>query len=323
MKKIKSLFLVAIVAFMLVFASCQKEECITDQQSSVVSYIDIKDVAFVGKEGNLKSLPIGSTRTYTYLINQSEGGSLFPAPAPNPYSPYKLLGEQLFFVNSAPWIFWNDPAHNPETFDMTGVYSNYSPTVPSRMVCIVKNLQGQASYLGISDFTPNVNLFPLAINNQQIGALAKVNAQGLKGIPGVEVTGITITIDKMAKVDTLATAITSGPTTTATGAVWPTWKYVGSPSSQTFTLTAAQVTAALDGDVEIYNHVELNILPDAKITIAVQIAGITSTQIVDAPAIGKGIKLILKTDKEGWYDSNGAVINENPLVVESKDVYFE
>lgn len=310
MKKFQ-ISLLAIVAIMLIaFSSCT--DSITDKSSTGVSYIE--NATFIPQESNLKSLPIGATRTYTYLINGTTGIGA--------YAPYELLGEELFFENSAPWVFWQNASHNPETFDMNGVYSNYSPTVQSRMVCEVKNLAGKSTHLGISDFFPSANLFPLSINNQRIGAIIKFNADDLKGIANTPLTGITITVDQMAPVDVLATATTPSNVTTVAGvATWPNWKYIGNASSQTFTITPAQLAAT--GDVTIYDDVELNILPSATITVSVQIGGITATKTVAGPAIGKGILLNLKTDKVGWYDSNNAVIKENNLVVDPKDLYFE
>lgn len=317
MKKIQILF-VAIVAVMFsaIFTSCNEkpDEC----KTSDVSWFD---GSFIGKEGNLKSLAIGATRTYTYLIGENEGGPTFPAPSPNPYSPYKLLKENLFFKNSEPWLFWKDYTNNPETFGMNGVYSNFSPNRQSRMTCEVKNSDGKSTHLGISDFLPNANLFPLTINNQRIGAIGRFNADGIKNIPNAAFTGLTITIDQMAQVDVFATSITSGPTTVAGVPAWPTWQYVGNATSQTFVITAEQLAAT--GDVTFYDGVELNILPTATITVSVQIAGITVTQTVAGPAIGEGINLVFETDNAGWYDSNNATINENNLLVKPKVVTFE
>jgi len=322
MKKLFVIFAVAFIAITMA-TSCQKTDDILSTDE-IVSYIDGEYVAQEADAMMYKSAPIASQRRFTYLIGENQGGA---APAGNIYSPYKLLDNSLFIANTEPWNFWKQSAgHNPETFDLTNVYSNLSPTVQSRMVCEVLNAQGKVSHLGIVDFLPSSNLFPLTIVNKRVGAKILVNKDDVANIPNVPLQSIEIKAS-MAPVDILATIKTSKGTVNPNGTLpvvgnpnangWPNFVY-GATAVRTF-----NVNLGPTGDILLYNEVEENIVPGTQIDVIVKIAGVTITKQVSAPAVGYGIKIIIETDKEGWYDSQWMNPTEEDLAITVTTVKIE
>lgn len=321
--KMKKLFVIFAVAFIAITmaTSCQKTDDILSTDE-IVSYIDGEYVAQEADAMMYKSAPTALQRRFTYLIGENQGGA---APAGNIYSPYKLLDGSLFIAQTEPWLFWSNTAHNPETFGLTNVYSNLSPTVQSRMVCEVLNAQGKVSHLGIVDFLPSSDLFPLTIINKRVGAKILVNKDDVANIPNVPLQSIEIKAS-MAPVDVLATIKTSKATVTPLGDDpsdnpntngWPNFVY-GATAVQTF-----NVNLGSTGDILLYNEVEENIVPGTQIDVIVKIADVTITEHVSAPAVGYGIKIIIETDKEGWYDSQLMNPTEEDLAITVTTVKIE
>ena len=308
------------MAVMLVFASCQKEEIAQPNLSGSVGVIAASYVADDGGNLGFKSAPvtpIGVHHVWSYYIDN-------PAQAPaDPYDNYKLLNGDLFIYGSDPWDFWSVASNNPITFDMTQVYSNYSPTVQSRMVCQTLDADNQVAYLGIVDFLPNSNLFPLTIINRRLGDILIANADQLKSKPGYNFMSIQVKAN-MGVINPFKTWMTSGGTNSA----WPTFVY-DSESIVTFDVNEAGDDLLYDGlDKKIIgvDHVfTVNGQPTTlkAVEVVVVVDGYSASAWAPVPGPGYGLKLLITTDKKGWYDSQTIGVTEKDITVAVETVKIE
>lgn len=292
---IKSLSIgIAIVAVMLMFASCKKEV----NNSTKQEYAKFVSGEVLIKEGDvsLKSVPVGITRyLYTY---KGVVGSL------------ALVDGSEFLPESAANIFWlSSSNNNPSNFlANVSVHSSYIPAMQIRMIAKTVDVSSKPAYLGIWDGIPTAASFPITIQGRRLGDVLTLNTDALTALPGYTNMSFDVVYTK-SLIDVNQTALTSPITTTD----WPVYVY-SSSSTTTTTLDATK-----NGGLRtIYDDVDAKIT--GTITINIHVDNTIITVTTPAPVLGHGLALTLKTTKIGWYDSATMGITDQPITVDSRDL---
>lgn len=306
----------ALVAFMFVFTSCEKEE-IANSVNSVSYFIGGEAVAQIGDmDENLKSAPIKpSVGGYiwgvecTYLGNQM------------------LVDGSMFFSGSVAQLDWNKPGSiNPYTnntiwnpvFFAAGSNSSfhitYCPTLPLKVWTKVVSEGSSSSipsYIGITSIpAPSVENFPLPVKCRRLGDRVRLNAKALTDLPGYS--------NWSFKLEYVANTIDVGATIAAnasTDSEWPTYSYSGSPAN----LSATAGSADADGDRTIVDVLTYKIGGafdfdlDGNGTIGAGETGLMKLTIyydnasivkyVAPPSLGKSKKITLSTKNVGYHHS--------------------
>lgn len=295
MKKVKFLF-VALMAVMLVtFTACEKEDVL--QSVKYAAVVDGGDVMFADNDITLKSAP-------------TTGGHNFECYRKYVTSSWEFVDGSEFLPGSAAALDWstgNGLNRSPWYANGTGVYVTYCPVLPMRFVSkATSGANGTAiSYLGIYDFTPNANSFPITLNGRRLGDVLQINTDALTALPGYSNMSFDVTYTKNL-IDVDGT-IKNSTADTKTG--WPNYSYTGDPIVDTAHLSGAGL-----GVQTIYDGLEYTITD--TITVAINVDGTTIKKKTAAPGSDKGLKITLTTNKVGWYNSGIINLTDVDITVE-------
>lgn len=305
MKKIRNFMMLALAVAMVFATSCKKN----DDLSSSKAPKAVKTIAasYSTKINDLKALPGNGTRTWTmYAKNSSFYGTQFLA----------LVKGDEFITGSAAYNFWSTAGNNPVTFDISqAVYSNLTPDEDLRLVTETRlektNPLSPIAYLGVIDFNPGKAQFPLTINSFRLGDILQINADALTNKPGGQNLVIKVKFNKKP-IDLTATETQTsftGVNVNAPGGQefkWDDIKY-GSQVAVAETTIGTGLVTLLD------NYVDK--VFDVTITITETGSGLSVEKNVTAFSAGQGMKLVLSTDKIGWYDSATMGFNDKDITV--------
>ena len=312
MKKLSLLFVVAFMA-VIIFSCSKKDDNVVAPTNK---YVETIAGSFIAHDGDitLKSAPIGVNRTWTmYARNSSFYGN----------TPFALVRGLEFITGSVAYNYWSNTANNPVTFSATQpVYSNLTPAEDLRIISESKDAADKVAYLGILDFNPSQVNFPLTVNCFRLGDVLTINTNALTSLPGGDKLSISVAYN-LAPINLAATKIAP---VTADGTVpngkqfqWSDAIY-GDPVASTKTIGS--------GDFVVYEGLDSKVMGEIVITITDTYTGMVNDQAVakiTLPAIqaadpGKGMKIILKTNKIGWYDSGIINFSDKDITVEVVEV---
>jgi len=302
MKKLMNLCSVVcfatVVAFFIV--SCKKDLGSKKDPEVKINYVESVQASFIAEQHDvsLKSGivdPVLVNRTWTMLARNSKfyGNVPFALVKGNEFPPY-----------SDARIYWSNPANNPTTYPVNqGVYSNLTPVEDVRLITEVKDAANKVAYLGIVDFNPTSANFPLKVPSFRLGDILQINANALTSLPGGQNLTISVKFN-LYPVDVEATKIGTisgtGGTPNGTSFTWADVHY-GSPVLTTIT--------AGSGDFVLYQGIDSKVKGDIIITITDGGSSLVLEPIA-ARGPGLGAKIVLTTNKVGWFDSKDI---EDPL----------
>ncbi|MDP4292025.1 MAG: hypothetical protein Q8908_13160 [Bacteroidota bacterium] len=295
MKKIQLLIMVLLLVAVY---SCKKESTNQPATSQYVKYIP---ASFNIQSSQLKAAP-PATAFYDMIV--------YKGTKPN----FSYVDGSEFFPGSTPQIEWAAWAKYPHYFGSPFVAITYCPIMPLRTVTEIFNNEKNVAYLAINDFTPDKSLFPLAITCKRLGDVLIVNKDAIASIPGYH---FDVKVDyELSTIDVENTGKNSWATP---GDTWPQYLYSGTTQNSK-TLLASDNGA--NGDVSIYDDVQAKI---TGITLTITDANSNTTIVkpVDPSAIGKGLKLVLKSTNTGWYDSGNPNITSEDITVVPEDVNID
>lgn len=273
----------------MVLFSCNKEEEIPVEKN----YVNAIEGEFIAAEGDitLKSAPVGVTRTWSMYTNNAD---FYPAGL------WSLVDGREFIENSTPYLFWSNSANNPVSFSAgQEVYSNLTPDENLRIVLETKDGNGDVAYLGILDFNPDAQSFPLTVNGYRLGDVLTVNTDDVTTLPGFGNLVVTVEYN-LAPIDLAATKLANVTGTegipNGTQFQWSDIVY-GSEVAQSTVVSGG-------GDVVLYDGLAHKVVGDIKITITeTGNASLNIVKTITANGAGLGMKIVLETDKIGWFDS--------------------
>jgi hypothetical protein len=273
MKKLSSIFVVALMAVTL-FSCNKKDDVVAPQQ-----YASFVSGQFLANDGDitLKSAPLVGGHVFDFYKKAD---------------PWSLIDGSEFLPGSAPALDWTGNFEGKYWFAAgQGIWCTYCPVLPLRVVIkATEGAQGSTvSYLGIKDVTPNAASFPITVQDRRLGDKLTLNTDALTALPGYTNLSFSVSYDKSI-IDIDQTAMTSP----ATDVSWPEYKYSGVASVVDQLVTGA-------GDVTVYDGLDAKIT--GTITIKINVDNTTITKTVDASELGHGMAITLKTTKVGWYDS--------------------
>jgi hypothetical protein len=305
----KNLSLLLMVLVLVAFGSCKKENV---KQPEAATFAKTIAGTYIAKDGDItfKALPAGAKRTWTMLaINGTN--TFYPTPAG-----FTLVDGREFITNSAAYNFWHNSANNPVNFGPTeSVYSNLTPVEDLRIISELKDASDKVICLGMLDFKPDQASFPLTVNTFRLGDVLQINTDAITHLPGGSNLTITATYN-LAPVDLVATKV--GPLT-GTGGVpnghqfrWEDIIY-GPEVSHTVTVGA--------GDVVLYEGLDQKAMGSVTITISeTGNGGSVITKTVPTQGAGKGMMMLLSTNRIGWYDSGTISFSDKDIDVKIIDV---
>jgi len=324
MKKVRIL-LVAIVAVMLVFVSCEKEAL--DENPN------LSDVAFVAgtasvQDGDilLKSEPVAGSRDWYnfYKIAIVDAWSLLGKP------------NTPFLHESAAENDWVTGA-NPVNLSLANLLSlTYAPYCYNRMVSVTKAADGTPMYLGIKDFDYPQHNFNITMKGRQLKDYLSVDFKDL------QVRGYKFIISGSYDLETIDLAKTM-ITSSGTDAGWPNYSYVSaSAEHKTFSVECLwdgisitpSITADANGDYILfdgYGKEITNLSITYSIEQEIQAAGVPpsgqyspwKTNVpVDCSAsiIGQGVAFEFTTNAVGYEGGNVTLLEDVKIVVIPKVV---
>lgn len=328
MKKVKN----SIVAFMAValfavftLGSCQKlGEDEGMQPNKGVTKVAVINGDYILKNGDItttneKSADLGQVNiTWTMLTDNT----LF-YPTPGLYGgKWSLVDGREFITGSVADNFWSNSANNPVTFPTTGtgVYSNQTPDENVRLIAETKNAANEVVFLGMVDFNPSAANFPLTVNGFRLGDSLVINADAITSLPGGQYLTVTASFD-LAPIDLAATKMknsVSGTHTTPSGTQFEWSDIVYGPAvPTTVTIGSGNFTALSTLAGKIMGNIRIT-LSETGVPYQPS-ATIWAEKAAKGP--GQGLKLTLKTNKIGWYDSG--IINWHNEDIELVDEDLE
>jgi len=300
MKKLYVMFSVVLVS-MFVFISCSKElSTVSDGPTKVgviAGQITVDDYDLTFKSAPVT--PIGVTRIW-YMYKKD-----IIAP-----SGWSLVNGDELVAGSAGDKWWKTPGNNPITFSVSeSLYSNFTPMEDLRIVTKTLNADKKVAYIGIHDFHPTANLFPLNFKGKRMGDALTINIDDLTSMPGY--TFAVSVAYKLSTIDIDATTL--GTSTTDAG--WPILKY-----SVENVATTANITGG--GQVTVYEGLDKKVV--GNIVVTIKIDNITTiTKTVPALELGKGLALILKSDKVGTVDSKPIGLTDDDITIETQTINID
>ena len=308
MKKVSLVLSVALMVVILF--SCSKKEdndVVTPQK-----YVKAIQGSFIAKDGDitLKSTPVGVNRTWTMYATNSPFYS---------NQAFALIRGAEFITGSVAYNYWSNTANNPITFSATqSVYSNLTPDENVRIISESKDAADKVAYLGILDFNPTLADFPLTVNCFRLGDVLTINTDLLTKLPGGDKLSIKVKYN-LAPIDLATTKLAP---VTGTGGV-PNGKQFTWADVVYGTSVASEMSVG-SGDFVVYEGLDKKVMGDILIEITDTYTGIVNDQpvahinlaAIPAAGAGKGLKLILKTNKIGWYDSGILNFSDKDITVE-------
>jgi hypothetical protein len=290
----KKIILSLLVVVLVSFTSCKKEVN-TDNK-----YVQAIAGVFSAQDNDLKASPIGADRMWE--VYKKVGTAFSPVDGSE------------FIPNSSAYLDWKED-HFPKTYPCNSVVRiDYCPVMPLRIVTKTRldDQNHSVAYLGILDFLPNKDNFPVTIVGRRLGDILTVNIDDLKATPGYD---FDVTLEyTTGTIDVDATAMGTSNTTND----WPVLLYKKDGDAN-FHSYAVHGT----GNVTVYDGVDKKIIGTIKIKITDPGNRINIVKTVDAMGLGKGLALTLKTDKAGWYDTAGISITDKDIIVEQKEVNID
>ena len=301
--------------------------CKKEKDPTVKTYVGTVDASYVVKDADIK---ISKGLAKEQLINRTWIMDAIQSPF---YSgqPYAVVKGNEFINGSAAQQWWAADGNNPVTFSASqAVYSNLTPAEPVRLI-----MEGygpdntKPAYLGILDFDPTQAQFPLAITSKSLGDILTVNANGLTTLPGGNLISVSVTL-QVAPVNLQATETTSllsfGPNEgQATGVT-------GSLDFQNIVYGPSTLTSQIPvgtGDCVVFDQIASKIfgitltITFAPSSSAPGVPGSVKTITVPAAGPGQALRLVLKTDKLGWYDSATIGVSDTDITVQSQTVSID
>jgi hypothetical protein len=295
MKKLSSIFVVALMAVTL-FSCSKKEDVVVPQHYA--SYVSGQ---FIPNDGDitLKSAPLvggHQINCYDKKVGQST---------------WSVIDGTEFLPGSKPALDWTGYSIDAEPWWISGpVYITYCPVLPMRVVlkATVGGFGTAPSYLGIWEGTPSASSFPITVMDRRLGDVLTLNTDALTALPGYSNMSFDVVYTKSI-IDVSATEATSPVTTDA----WPVYVYSSTP----------EVTTNLDatknlGDRTVYNGLDAKIT--GTITIKIKVDDTVITKTTPAVGLGYGLKITLSTTKVGWYDSGTIGVTENDIAVSTVEI---
>lgn len=290
MKKLCVMFSVVLVS-VFVFVSCSKELSTISQGPTKVGVIAGK-ITVNDFDLTLKSAPatpIGVTRIW--YVYKKDATAL---------SGWSLVNGDELTEGSVGNKWWKNPANNPVTYAVSeSLYSNFTPIEDLRIVTKTLNINKEVAYIGIHDFKPAENLFPLEFRGKRMGDVLTINIDALKHLKGYNFA-VSVTY-QLSTIDIDATTL--GTSTTDEG--WPTLKYSLENVSTTKAITD-------DGQFTIYEGLDKKVVGDIVVTIVIDNVT-TITKKVTALGFGQGLALVLDTKKIGTLDSKPIKLTDDDI----------
>lgn len=297
MKKLMFIFAVAIMAVVLV--SCNKKD------DNVIPKQYAKAIAgqFIPQDGDitLKSAPIVPTvgghqiDCYDIKVGQNvwsviDGTEFLPGSLP-------AVDWSTYQIGSSSWWFSG------------GVYIAYCPTLPMRVVLTATAgaWNSTPTYLGIWEGTPSATSFPITVQDRRLGDYLTINTDALTTLPGYTNMSFNVSYTK-STIDLASTIATSGVTTTA----WPTYIY----SANVATTVNLPGTPNL-AEQTVYDGFDAKVT--GTVSIAINVDNTIITVTTPASALGRGMKITLRTNKVGWYNSGVIGVTENDITADVVD----
>lgn len=305
MKKLSLIFAVAIM-MAVTFVSCSKktDDTVVGPEKQYASAISGQFIPQDGDIMTLKSAPVtplvGGHQIDCYDIKV--GGSTWTKVDGSEFLPGSLpaLDWASYQIGSSSWWFSG------------GVYITYCPVLPMRVV-LTATQTGHGStptYLGIWEGTPNQASFPITVQDRRLGDYLTINTDALTALPGYTNMSFVVTYTK-STIDLAQTIATSGVTTSA----WPTYVYSSNvETTATFNATQSQ------GEQTVYEGSDAKVT--GTVTIVIHVDNTTLTVSTPASALGHGMKITLKTNKVGWYNSGVMVVTENDIIPDTFEPNF-
>jgi hypothetical protein len=297
----------ATVLFLITFASCRKEEGLPSSYPISTKFVkgsfSVTDGDLIFKSGGDPESPKAFDRTWTMMARHSG----FYGNAD--FAPVK--GKE-FITNTTPYIFWHTEGNNPLTVgaDKNMDY-DFTPDEDLRLITEskLKGTNGPGSgvvaYLGMLDFHPSHNNFPLKMTGYRLGDVLQINTDEVTKLQGGENLRFKViyTLKPINLNATKAKLTLSGKNRPEDGTAFTWDDIIYDPALPSTTI---EVPVGRDlGDMTLLN------IYDGKVTgnIIIEVTELGNPgSKLDVPVnglalpAGKGLKLVLKTDKVGWYN---------------------
>ncbi len=294
----KNNILSLLVLALIVFVSCKKDNV---EKSNADQYVKTIEAEFTAQDNDLKASPNGADRIWEVYKIVGSG--------------FSKVDGSAFIPGSSAYLDWTkDPF--PKVYSVNhSMKIDYCPVIPLRIVTKTEldNKDKSIAYLGILDFTPDKANLPVKIIGRRLGDFLKVNIDDLKNTPGYN---FDVTVEyHTGTIDVNATAMGASSTTND----WPTLLY---KKDGDFNMLHS-FHVCFCGGVTVYDGVDKKIIGTITIKIVDPGNRINIVKTIDAVGLGKGLELILKTDKAGWYDSGKVSIEDKDIIIEQKEVNID
>ena len=301
------IILLATVLLLITFASCRKDYSFP---SSSPFYTNYFKGSFIVTDGDilLKSMGVPESpkvygRTWTLMARNSVNYG---------NAEFAVVKGKEFITNSTPFAFWQTEGNNPITLGADkNIEYDFTPDEDLRLITESKlkgiNVPGSGvvAYLGILDFHPSHNNFPLKMTGFRLGDVLQINTDQVTKLPGGDNLRFKVTyILKPINLDkTKAKLNLSGKNRPDDGTAF-TWDDIE------YDLALPPSTIEVPAGCNLGDITLLNIY-DGKVTgnLIIEVTDISNpgsklnlpVNGLALPA-GQGLKLVLKTEKVGWFN---------------------
>lgn len=296
-----------------------------------VKYVESKTTSFTAIDGDLnyKALgdpvsPVPFDRTWTMLAKHS----IFYGNAG-----FALVKGNEFITGSTAYNFWQKEENNPVTLSINEqLDSKLTPAEDLRLITESK-LQGangagsgEVAYLGMLDFNPSHEIFPLSVHGFRLGDVLQINTDQITQLPGGENLRFQViyTLKPINLSSTKINATLAGITASETVKEFCWDDIVYDPPSLP---SIFDVPAGLGiGDITVYNTYSGKVTGTITIVMTqVNNAGFRiEIPVNNLPLLtGKGLRLTLIPNKIGWSDSSTmipAYFNDNSIKINANYV---
>jgi hypothetical protein len=294
------------VLLLVALASCKKDDGISSSSSihvnSIKSSFTVQDGDLTFKSKGDPESPITYDRTWTLMARHSinYGNADFAT----------VKGNE-FITNTTPYVFWHTNGNNPITLGADkNIDYDFTPDEDLRLITEskLKGTNGAGSgvvaYLGMLDFHPSHNNFPLKMTGYRLGDVLQINTDQVTQLPGGDNLQFKVIYTlKPINLNKTKNITLSGKNRPEDGTAFTWDDIVYDPALPS---TSINVPAGRNlGDITLLN------IYDGKVTgnIIVEVTErCNPNSKLDVPVnglalpAGQGLKLVLKTDKVGWFN---------------------
>jgi hypothetical protein len=302
----KILLLSAVLIF-ITFASCTKDNSLPSSSPLNTNYFKgsfaVTDGDIVFKSKGDPESPNAYDRTWTLMARHSLNYG---------NADFVIVTGKEFITKTTPYAFWHTAGNNPITLGADkNIDYDFTPDEDLRLITEskLKGTNGPGSgvvaYLGMLDFHPSHNNFPLKMTGYRLGDVLQINTDQVTKLQGGENLRFKViyTLKPINLDKTKAKLTLSGKNRPEDGTAF-TWDDI--EYDQALPSASIDVPVGRDlGDMTLLN------IYDGKVTgnIILEVTEVGNPgSKLDVPvnglalSAGQGLKLVLKTDKVGWFN---------------------